>query len=262
MACKICGSRTEVAFEKLVLNKYPVQYHRCTSCSFMQTDEPVWLAEAYEDAINETDIGLVSRNKLFSELVTAQLSLLGYDRRQRFLDYGGGYGMFVRMMRDSGYNFFSYDQYCDNLYSDKFVDPDPGISKFRYEAITAFEVFEHLTDPIHELEKLLARTDTILFSTELSSTCRGSLKDWWYVMPEHGQHIAFYHVDTLKYIAGKYGLRLYTNGHTLHMLTRKRLSSLTYRMSSSYKFARLYNTFFQAKSLLAEDYNLYLKDSN
>jgi 2-polyprenyl-3-methyl-5-hydroxy-6-metoxy-1,4-benzoquinol methylase len=29
---------------------------------------------------------------------------------ENFLDFGGGYGVFTRWMRDEGYDFFHYDQ--------------------------------------------------------------------------------------------------------------------------------------------------------
>jgi len=257
--CKICASETVPLFTKRILNKYPVQYYSCPNCGFVQTDQPFWLEEAYAEAINNTDIGLVLRNKTFSELVTAQLSILGFRRDRKYLDYGGGYGMFVRMMRDNGFNFYCYDQYCKNLYATKFVDNEPGLTQEQYEAITAFEVFEHLENPIFEIEKLLQHTDTVLFSTELSSSFQGNLENWWYIMPEHGQHIAFYHRKTLEFIAKKYGLNLYTNNHTLHLLTKRSLSSMKYRIASSYTISRLYNTFLPSKSLLIQDYELYLK---
>lgn len=258
MNCKICNNISKEVFSKKVLHKYEVKYYQCSICNFMQTDEPYWLDESYQDAINDTDIGLVSRNKLFSEIVTAQLRLLGFERTRKFLDYGGGYGMFVRMMRDNGFNFYCYDEYCENIYAKKFTDPNPANSSEKYEAVTAFEVFEHLTDPIKEIEKLLAHSDTILFSTELMQNNLNNLENWWYVMPEHGQHVAFYDRKTLEFIAQKYGLNLYTNNHTLHLLTKRKLSKFLYKLSSSLGLSRLYNTILPPKSYLEEDYQLYL----
>jgi len=258
--CKICANIVMPAFRKKVLHKYDVQYYICNKCMFMQTDDPFWLTEAYSDAINATDLGLISRNKIFTELVSLQLRLIG-GHKSKYLDYGGGYGMFVRMMRDSGYDFYCYDQYCENIFSKNFMHDDPAITSEHYQAITAFEVFEHLEHPISEIEKLLAHTDTILFSTELTSSCTGNIEDWWYVMPEHGQHIAFYHRKTLEFISKKYKLNLYTNNRTLHMLTKHSVNPLYYKFASSYVFTRMFNTFFNKKSLLAEDYSLSLQQN-
>ena len=221
----------------------------------MQTEEPFWLSEAYSDAINTQDIGLIYRNKVFSEIVTALFSLCGFNKTKPYLDYGGGYGMFVRMMRDSGYNFYWSDKFCENVYATKFSVFEPFREQNRFETATAFEVFEHLTDPIAEVEKLLSVTDSILFSTELIPE---NIEGWWYIMPEHGQHISFYSKDTLQFLAKKYGLNLYTNNKTLHLLTKKRISKWGFSLASSLRFARIYNTFFSPKSLLQEDYEQYL----
>ncbi len=36
------------------------------------------------------------------------------------MDFGAGHGVFVRMMRDKGFDFFWNDIYCKNLYAKDF----------------------------------------------------------------------------------------------------------------------------------------------
>ena len=120
MNCKICGQETKQLFSKKVLGTYDVSYYQCPNCCFIQTDEPYWLNEAYSNAITATDIGLINRNVYFSEITTAMLRLCGFDSAKKYLDYGGGYGIYVRMMRDKGFNFYWSDEYCENLYAKKF----------------------------------------------------------------------------------------------------------------------------------------------
>ena len=67
--CKICGHKSHMIFEAEILRKYSVSYHKCQNCEFIQTDEPFWLGEAYSSAITSQDIGLISRNIIFSPLV-------------------------------------------------------------------------------------------------------------------------------------------------------------------------------------------------
>ena len=62
MNCKICDAHCEKIFEKIILQKYPSSYYQCTNCNFIQTDEPIWLKEAYTNAITSLDIGLATRN--------------------------------------------------------------------------------------------------------------------------------------------------------------------------------------------------------
>ena len=53
-------------------------------------------------------------------------------------------------MCDKGLLFEWYDKYCENLFSKTFMK-----SKTRYDAIMAFEVFEHLPHPITDLEEMV-----------------------------------------------------------------------------------------------------------
>jgi hypothetical protein len=259
MNCKICGSPAKQLFNKKVLAKYSVNYYQCTNCNFIQTDEPYWLNEAYSNAITATDIGLINRNVYFTEICTALLRLCGFDAKKKYLDYGGGYGIYVRMMRDKGFNFYWTDEYCENLYAKKF-SADISKQNKEYELVTAFEVFEHLANPVKEIEKILRYSDSILFSTQLVNSADTALENWWYIAPEHGQHVAFYDIKTLHYIGAKYGLNVYSNNATLHLLTPKKLSSFKFKLSSHIRLAKLYNLIFPTNTLLDEDYELYLKD--
>ena len=36
------------------------------------------------------------------------------------VDYGGGYGLLVRLMRNSGFDFYRYDPYCANFFAKGF----------------------------------------------------------------------------------------------------------------------------------------------
>ena len=62
-----------------------------------------------------------------------------------FLDFGDGYGVFTRWMRDEGYAFFHYDQHCPNLFAPGHEADISG--SVRYELATAFEVFEYIVEP-------------------------------------------------------------------------------------------------------------------
>jgi 2-polyprenyl-3-methyl-5-hydroxy-6-metoxy-1,4-benzoquinol methylase len=259
MACKICNGEQTHLFVKKVLRKYDVGYYQCKNCNFIQTDEPFWLPEAYESAINHEDIGTSSRSVICTESLTALFSLCGFDRNKKYLDYGAGYGLLVRMMRDNGVNFYWYDEYCKNIFASKFSLSDLRKGDHNFEVVTAFEVFEHLQDPLSEIEKMLALSDSILFSTNLVNLARTPIEKWWYVSPHHGQHIAFYDIKTLKFLAAKYNLNLYSYKN-MHFLTKKKISKLLFTYSCIYRAARLYNTIRPPKSLIASDVEFYLKD--
>ena len=60
--------------------------------------------EAYEAAIGITDTGILKRNHLFARRSSAVIASF-YNSNKKFLDFAGGYGIFVRMMRDFGFDF-------------------------------------------------------------------------------------------------------------------------------------------------------------
>lgn len=186
----------------------------------MFVTNPTWLEEAYQQPINSTDVGYVTRN-LFLSRKTLILFVLLYGTKGTFLDYAAGYGMLVRLMRDYGMNFLWDDRYTENLFAKGFEYTDTNTT--RLNALTCFECFEHFPNPIIEIEHILTMTDTLLFSTLLKPNNTRPSKDWTYYGFEHGQHVSFYSHKTLVYIANRFDMKVYTNNHNLHLLTKKKL---------------------------------------
>lgn len=250
--CKICNSNSKYIFSANILNKYPVKYYQCENCQFLQTEETFWLDEAYEAAITKQDVGLLYRNRIIIPILKSLIKFC-FDKKQRFIDYGAGYGILVRIMRDFGYNMFRYDKYCINIFAEGF-DHQGNVNE--YELLTAFEVFEHLVDPIKELEKMLSFSSNIFFSTEVQPTINISPNNWWYIMPETGQHIALFSIDSLKIMAKKFNLNFYSNGKNLHLFTKKKLNKSIVKLIMKHKLSIvLDNLSIDPPSLLQLDYN-------
>lgn len=112
--CKICNTKSKKIFKKKILDKYNAAYYQCPNCGFIQIEKPFWLNEAYSSAITSVDVGLVDRNIRFSNMVE-DIILRNFNRNAKFLDFAGGYGLFTRIMRDKGFNFYREDKYCENL---------------------------------------------------------------------------------------------------------------------------------------------------
>jgi predicted O-linked N-acetylglucosamine transferase (SPINDLY family)/glycosyltransferase involved in cell wall biosynthesis len=229
MHCKICETQSAFFFSTKVLNKYDVDYFQCPSCGFVQTEEPYWLEEAYSSPITASDIGILMRNEMLVQLA-GNIIVTFFDHDAKFLDYGAGYGLFVRMMRDRGIDFSWNDQYCDNLFSKGFE----GHLGEPYELLTSFEVFEHLVDPLATIEGLLKASKNILFSTELLPPNNPKANDWWYYSTHEGQHISIFTPKSLAAIADKFGLNLYSNGSFFHLLTEKNLDQQEFAKWSQY----------------------------
>ena len=228
--CKLCDSESVFRFKRTLLGSHEVSYYQCQRCDFLQTETPHWLEEAYSNAIAKLDVGLVHRNLTYAPLVSDMIARY-FDADGSFLDYGGGYGLFVRIMRDRGLDFRLFDQYCENLFARGFELAECGPYD-QFELMTTFEVFEHLVRPLDEIEKMLSFTDSILFSTELSDGKQ--LDDWWYLTPESGQHISFYSKKSLKHIAEHFKLNLYSNDADFHLLTKKLLPDDLFEVKQTY----------------------------
>ena len=230
MKCNICKTRSRSIFKGKILNKYDADYYLCPNCKFLQIKDPFWLEEAYKDPINKYDTGILSRNISLSKL-TAIIIYYFFDVNSSFLDYAGGYGIFTRMMRDIGFDFYWSDPYSENLLARGFEhDREKAI-----ELLTSFESFEHFKNPIDEISKMLAISDNILFTTELLPINIPSPDEWWYYGIEHGQHISFFSEKTLRYISVKFNLKLLTiPNKNVHLLTGRYYSKTKFRMLIKY----------------------------
>ncbi len=251
MLCKVCDRQTHEFAKAEILHQYVIQYYRCSDCGFIQTEEPYWLEEAYSDAIISTDIGLVRRNMKIAKRAQAVINAF-FHGQASYLDYGGGYGLFVRMMRDLGYDFYRFDPYCENLFA-KGLDagPDAGSS---YELVTAFEVFEHLAEPREGLKKISRFSRNILFSTELVPAHAPKPGTWWYYALEGGQHVSLHTMRSLQILASRLGLNYVSNGRSLHLITEMKLPKHIFRLAMKQPVAGVLNRIYRRKSLLGSDY--------
>jgi len=217
----------------------------------IQTEDPYWLGEAYGEAITKSDVGLLSRNITFSHRSAALLYIF-FDKKAKFLDYAGGYGLFVRLMRDAGFEFYWHDKFCVNLFATDLEARD--LYGNQYELITAIEVFEHLANPMDEISEMFQISKNILFSTQLIPPSLPKPGEWWYYGPEHGQHISFYTPASLAVIANKFGVNFYTNKDSLHLFSEKKISPFLFRLISDPRLAVLLGRLWRGRSLLESDY--------
>lgn len=216
--CPVCHSRMRPLFRHLLLSKYEVDYFSCLTCGLIQTEDPYWLEEAYGNAISSLDTGILHRNIRTRRYLEPLIELLGLGRGC-FADIGGGYGTLTRLMRDIGYDCSTHDPYCDNIFAKDF-EVTPGR---RYDAVFAFEVLEHVGDPIDFITQAFStyKTKTLLFSTCTFESTPGVT--WWYYSFDSGQHISFYQPRTLRHLAEMAGCRYYRVNESIHIITDRNL---------------------------------------
>ena len=142
LSCRCCAEKmTKHLFSSKLLEK-TISYFECDKCEYVQTEDPIWLEEAYTTSINTSDTGIMSRNLSNSSLVLSTLSLMG-ERKSCVVDYAGGYGLLVRLLRDFGVDALWADAYSENLVAKGFE-----YQKGRQAAlVTAFEAYEHFEQP-------------------------------------------------------------------------------------------------------------------
>lgn len=219
--CRVCRENTRYLWTGNLLD-YNIQYFDCSRCGYVQTETPFWLERAYAEAINDSDTGLLSRNIRNSQIVIATLALL-QQLNAPVIDYAGGYGILVRLLRDRGICALRMDPFCENLVARGF-DYTPNATIPAPALVTAFEAFEHFSDPCKELKKMLTIAPNVLLSTELIDDPAPPHDQWWYYGKEHGQHIGFFRHRTLAYLAQQQGKHLITNGRTLHLIAERPLN--------------------------------------
>ena len=112
MNCRLCSTSIDEPFSKAEIFKQYVNYFECGSCGYVQTEDPTWLNQAYASPINSSDTGIMVRNFSNISLVLATLIFLG-KRSGRVVDYAGGFGFLVRLLRDKGINAFWLDPYSE-----------------------------------------------------------------------------------------------------------------------------------------------------
>jgi hypothetical protein len=170
-------------------------------------------------SLNHFDVGSADRSLIVAGFVRSLFSRKQASR-VKVLDFGGGDGLATRTLRDSGVDCRWEDPYCQPVFA---VGPDQSeISHF--DLVFMSEVALHLTDPLETIKSLMARSDRLLMTAVVPPDKIET--DWWYLMPQTGQHVAFYPVETLRWIAKHLSLHLLTDGRFFHQFSSVRPSLL------------------------------------
>jgi hypothetical protein len=216
-SCRLCGASATAKFRLCVLDHIEVWYFECVECGSLQTEEPYWLMEAYEQSnLACCDVGAAQRVLINYSFVALFAKLL---RLKTILDFGGGDGLLCRLLRDRGLDAYTMDEFKVASYAQRFV----GSLERSYDLVTAFEVIEHFPNPRESLARLFRCRPRLLLVSTMPYAGNGS--DWWYLAPNSGQHVFFYSAAALRLIADRHDYYYYAiNGR--HVFAKTRLSRL------------------------------------
>ena len=170
--------------------------------------------------------------------------------RSKVIDIGSSDGGFIKKISNLFLIKSALDVYNDpqcNLavngeYIIDFIEAGNLKSKYQYDVITAFDIFEHFYDPAQALfncKKLLNTNGVILGETGLTDNIQNP-ETWWYVkLIEH--HI-FWNKKSLKYLKNL-DFKLDLLCHSAHKGRRymnpfKRLILLFFHLTSRIKFIK------------------------
>lgn len=233
--CPVCGT-PGAAFDVVDFNKSceehrgvflplsgeAVYYHLCGSCGHLFGPQfSDWTEQQFLEKIYNDDYGLVDPDyEITRPESNAEFLLKHFDDDSghiRHLDYGGGNGYLSEILVESGWDSTSYDPFPAN---------DTRISELgRFNFITAFEVFEHVPDPLELMHNLLGLMDDscmVMFSTLLSDGFiqRGQRINWWYCSPRNG-HISIFSKRSLETLCKRHDVRLVSFGPGTHAFVNK-----------------------------------------
>jgi len=206
----------------LPLSGIPVYYYRCPNCDFLFTrafDE--WTPADFTERIYNADYIKVDPGYREERAVkTSKLVRHMFGRHARtltVLDYGGGNGRLAELLRETGFSAASYDPVVDS------ASRSPAAEQ-QYSLITAFEVFEHLPDPVvttRWLAERLAADGLLMISTFTSDkNLKGRRLDWYYASPRNG-HISLYSMKSLLTLFSSAGLQFSSAADDLHFGFRR-----------------------------------------
>lgn len=220
--CDFNKSCEEARGKFLPLSGIPIYYYKCSHCDFIFTDDFDAASEeefrqcVYNDDYIKVDpdyINVRPKNnaKMVSEAFARHLGELS------ILDYGSGNGTLAKLLAQAGAK--QADSY-DPFHTASNIRPQQ-----KYELITAFEVVEHVPDPIatfRDIASLLGEKDSaLLFSTLLQPDSIDALKtSWWYIGPRNG-HISIHSSKSLSLCLAAVGLRLTSYSQGIHFAYRE-----------------------------------------
>ena len=191
--CPFCNN-----IAPLLLVKKGTQYFQCVACQTIFSDP-------LENDNMIGGVAEVERNEKENaeRLYRVSKSLGGVKDGPKILDFGCGHGMFLKVLRDDGWEAEGYD-----LYNPEFNSKLP--ERGYYHLVMATEVIEHTSAPYLEVDvmfRALVPGGMVIIETSFVDIAKEDgipLEDFFYISPLAGHSTIFSHhsLDLLMVMKG------------------------------------------------------------
>jgi hypothetical protein len=260
--CRLCGQKSFFRYSRRDVDGDEISSFECSSCRSLQTQLPYWLEQVYAppspSSPPDLDTWAAERTVNCRKAVYLLWKLGGKMKTvDKLLDWGGGPGLLVRMLRDVGIDAYNHDKYVKNHFASGF---ERSVGE-HYKFVTAFEVFEHFAQPSSDIDQVFSLQPELLLISTGIYTDQGP--DWTYLGGAKSQHIFFYSKTALKFIGEKYGYHVtfLPNEMTLfsrrpiagfrmalisYLLGKRRLSDVLFALKKKYSLAGKDNAMIRA----------------
>lgn len=191
--CRVCSGDAVVVFSRTVLEDVVAEYARCQDCRSLFAVRPTWLDRAYHQRtwMPGADIDALTWQRRFAWPV---ISTIMSPAPSLTLDWGAGNGWLMDRLLDAGHDAWGLDKYRWPMATEEAVSRvvrSVDVAPRPCAMVSALEVLEHLLCPgeaMQQMAALLAPLGVLVASTVLYND-EGD--DWFYLMPQHGQHVTF-----------------------------------------------------------------------
>lgn len=227
-ACPICSAVMLPDLTVRLLGSRDRQLRTCANCQASTYAAPDWLEEAYSEPIAMLDTGAVVRAVRASRDVSGLLASQGLSDA-RVVDWGAGHGLLTRLLRSRGINAVWHDPLSPNIHAQGFEFVQGGQDSAS-TVVVMVEVLEHLEDPVQELSRAVAdaRAELLAVTTVLAPPSISP--DWWYLLPETGQHILFLRERSMRVLAERLGMSYWGMG-SWHIFSKGKFSPTRARLA-------------------------------
>jgi len=190
--CPLCSSESH-----LYSNTKASEYFKCNTCRalFMNPEHYLTRQEEKERYLeHNNDVHDPRYQNFVSPIVNCIRK--NFKPESRGLDFGSGTGpVITKMLKEQGYNIFSYDPYFDNR---------PELLKESYDYIASCEVIEHFRNPAEEfslLRSMLNHKGKLICMTDLYDETI-DFSRWYY--KDDPTHVFFYHKVSIEWIKNRF----------------------------------------------------------